>query len=102
MKLKCGDEDDDVIDEVVCIFKETVFKLNCSSEGGATDTRVDAVVALLLQLLDETDGTARAVAMLIGEYCAMYELYGICTTLAIVEIYILPRSLINYSVQGQR
>lgn len=71
LKLQCADED--VIDGAVCIFKATIFKMNHLSESSCTDTRqMDAVLPLLLHLLDERDGTARAVVMLIAEYCSMY------------------------------
>ncbi|KAK4755413.1 hypothetical protein SAY87_009170 [Trapa incisa] len=64
--------DEDVVDEIICIFKGTIFKLNYSSEGSLIDTsQMDAVLPLLLHLLDERDGTARAVVVLIAEYCAM-------------------------------
>ncbi|OWM67223.1 hypothetical protein CDL15_Pgr000675 [Punica granatum] len=69
-QLNSGDED--VIDLVVGIFKGTIFKLNYSSEGILIDTRqMDAVLPLLLQLLDKRDGTARAVVILVAEYCSM-------------------------------
>lgn len=71
--LKLNSEDEDVVDEIICVFKGTIFKLNYSSEGSLVDTRqMDAVLPLLLQLLDERDGAARAVIALIAEYCAMY------------------------------
>lgn len=71
LKLRC--HDDDVIDGVVCIFKTALFKLNHSPGSSFNNTRqIDSVLPLLLHLLDERDGTARAVAMLIAEYCSMY------------------------------
>lgn len=73
LKLNSGDED--VVDEIICIFKGTIFKPNYSSEGSLINTRqMDAVLPLLLQLLDERDGTAQAVIVLVAEYCAMYEI----------------------------
>lgn len=70
MKLHCADED--LIDGVVSIFKAVIFK--CYSSGSsATDTRLmDSVLPLLLRLLDERDATARAVVMLIADYCSVY------------------------------
>ncbi|KAM5549867.1 hypothetical protein ABKV19_001009 [Rosa sericea] len=62
---------DDVIDGVVCIFKALIFKQK-SPGSSLTDTgEVDAVLPLLIHLLDERDGTARAVVLLIAEYCLM-------------------------------
>lgn len=62
---------DDVIEGVVCIFKALIFKQK-SSGSSLTDTgEVDAVLPLLIHVLDERDGTARAVVLLIAEYCLM-------------------------------
>ncbi|XVE96000.1 hypothetical protein REPUB_Repub02eG0183900 [Reevesia pubescens] len=88
-QLHCIDED--VIDGVaentaiqiylywvVCIFKAVIFKPNSSSKGSLTDTnQMDAVVPVLLHLLDERDAAARAVVMLIAEYCSI-SAYGHC------------------------
>lgn len=69
-KLHCTDED--IMEGVVCIFKAAIFKPNNSSGSRLTDTnQMDAVVPLLLHLLDERDAAARAVVMLIAEYCSM-------------------------------
>lgn len=70
-QLCCTDED--VIDGVVCIFKKIIFKMNYSSSGSSlSDTRqMDSVLPLLLPLLDERDGTAKAVVMLVAEYCSI-------------------------------
>lgn len=70
LKLHCADED--LIDGVVSIFKAVIFK--CYSSGSSdTDTRLmDSVLPLLLRLLDERDATARAVVMLIADYCSVY------------------------------
>ncbi|XP_021281670.1 uncharacterized protein LOC110414666 isoform X2 [Herrania umbratica] len=69
-QLHCND--DDVIDGVVSIFKAVIFKPKHSSGSSVTDTKqMDAVVPLLLHLLDERDGAARAVVMLIAEYCCI-------------------------------
>lgn len=71
LKLHCADED--VIDGVVCIFKAVIFKPTYSSGSSLTDTRLmDSVLPLLLHLLDERDGAARAVVKLIAEYCSVY------------------------------
>ncbi|XVE61173.1 hypothetical protein DITRI_Ditri06bG0018400 [Diplodiscus trichospermus] len=69
-QLRCTDED--IIDGVVCIFKAIIFKPNNSSGSSLNDTNeMDAVVSLLLHLLDERDAAARAVVMLIAEYCSI-------------------------------
>ncbi|KAL6987106.1 hypothetical protein U1Q18_012863 [Sarracenia purpurea var. burkii] len=65
--------DEDVIDGVVSILKAVIFRARFSLAGSSeTDTRdMDAVLPLLLHLLDERDGTARAVVMLLAEYCSL-------------------------------
>ncbi|KAM1482947.1 hypothetical protein TB2_034461 [Malus domestica] len=63
--------DDVVIDGVVCIFKAVIFKPKLSGSGLTDSGEVDAMLPLLIHLLDERDGTARAVVMLIAEYCLM-------------------------------
>ncbi|XP_015899000.3 uncharacterized protein LOC107432388 [Ziziphus jujuba] len=70
MQLHCVDED--VVSGVVCILKAVIFKPHYSSGRSLQDSRqVDAVLPLLLNFLDERDGTARAVVVLIAEYCSM-------------------------------
>ncbi|XP_039010853.1 uncharacterized protein LOC120139789 [Hibiscus syriacus] len=69
-QLHCTDED--VIDGAVHIFKVIIFKTNDSSGGSISDiNQMDSVVLLLLHLLDERDTAARAVVMLIAEYCSI-------------------------------
>ncbi|XP_065855835.1 uncharacterized protein [Euphorbia lathyris] len=69
-QLRCADED--VIDGAVSIFKEVIFKPNCSSGNHhADDRQIDTVLPLLLSLLDEQDGIARAAVMLVSEYCSI-------------------------------
>ncbi|OIV92331.1 hypothetical protein TanjilG_10541 [Lupinus angustifolius] len=69
-QLNCTDED--VIVGIVSIFKAIILKPNYSQEDTHTDTsQANIVVPFLLHLLDERDGTARAVVMLIAEYCLM-------------------------------
>ncbi|KAK7378180.1 hypothetical protein VNO80_03617 [Phaseolus coccineus] len=69
-QLKCTDED--VIVGVVSIFKAIILRPDYSQEDALTDSRKEnSVIPFLLHLLDERDGTARAVVMLIGEYCSM-------------------------------
>ncbi|KAM7263746.1 hypothetical protein ACFE04_001429 [Oxalis oulophora] len=67
-QLHCNDED--VIEGVVCILKVILFGHNYLSGRNLPDTsQMDDVASLLLNLLDERDGTARAVVMLVAEYC---------------------------------
>ncbi|KAF7147204.1 hypothetical protein RHSIM_Rhsim03G0017400 [Rhododendron simsii] len=70
-QLNCADAE--VIDGAVCLLKVVLFRSNYSLAGSSsTDTReMDAVLPLLLNLLDERDGTARAVVILIAEYCSI-------------------------------
>ncbi|KAK8705328.1 hypothetical protein V6N13_048932 [Hibiscus sabdariffa] len=69
-QLHCTNED--VIDGVVHIFKVIIFKRNNSSRNSISDTnQMDSVVPLLLHLLDERDAAARAVVILIAEYCSI-------------------------------
>ncbi|CAL0310061.1 unnamed protein product [Lupinus luteus] len=69
-QLNCTDED--VIVGIVSIFKAIILKPNYSQEDTHTDTsQANIVVPFLLHLLDERDGTARAVVLLIAEYCLM-------------------------------
>ncbi|XP_004493519.1 uncharacterized protein [Cicer arietinum] len=69
-QLNCTDED--VIVGVVSIFKAIILKPNHSQEGVLADSRqANIVIPFLLHLLDEQDGTARAVVLLIAEYCSI-------------------------------
>ncbi|KAB1222327.1 hypothetical protein CJ030_MR2G002032 [Morella rubra] len=68
-QLNCADED--VIDGVVCIFKAVFFTSDSSGSSLADTKLMDSVLPPLLNLLDERDGTARAVVMLIAEYCSV-------------------------------
>ena len=72
--MKLHRTDEDVIDGAVCILKTIIFRINYSLDGSSlTDIReMDAVLPLLLHLLDEQDGTARAVVILIAKYCSIY------------------------------
>lgn len=71
VKLHCTDED--VIAGAVCILKEAIFKPKFHSGDGFADGRqMDMVFPLLLNLLDERDGIAKAAVVLIAEYCSMY------------------------------
>ena len=66
--------DDDVIDGAVPLLKATIFGTNHLASGcSLTDNKqMKSVLPLLLNLLDERDGTARAVVTLIAEYCSIY------------------------------
>ncbi|KAE9590737.1 hypothetical protein Lal_00023286 [Lupinus albus] len=69
-QLNCTDED--VIVGIVSIFKAIILKPDYSQEDTHIDSsQANIVVPFLLHLLDERDGTARAVVMLIAEYCLM-------------------------------
>ncbi|KAK4281861.1 hypothetical protein QN277_013308 [Acacia crassicarpa] len=71
-QLTCTNED--IINVVVSIFKAIILKPNHST--GSTNInsgQADAVMPFLLRLLDEQEGTARAVVKLIAEYCSMSE-----------------------------
>ncbi|KHN26335.1 hypothetical protein GLYMA_19G141900v4 [Glycine max] len=71
-QLNCTDED--VIVGVVSIFKAIILRPDYSQEDALTDNRqANSVIPFLLHLLDEQDGTAKAVVMLIAEYCSMSE-----------------------------
>ncbi|XP_071720458.1 uncharacterized protein [Rutidosis leptorrhynchoides] len=65
--------DDDVIDGAVLILKATIFGSNHLESGRslADCKQMNSVLPLLLNLLDERDGAARAVVNLIAEYCSM-------------------------------
>ncbi|XP_024965629.1 uncharacterized protein LOC112505833 isoform X2 [Cynara cardunculus var. scolymus] len=65
--------DDDVIDGAVSILKATIFGTNHLASGcSLVDSKqMHSVLPLLLNLLDERDGTARAVVTLIAEFCSM-------------------------------
>ncbi|KAI3911793.1 hypothetical protein MKW92_045211 [Papaver armeniacum] len=69
-QLQCVDED--VIERVVCILRVTLFNINCTSKKSSIlDNLVsEEVLSLLLNLLDERDGIAKAVVSLIAEFCS--------------------------------
>ncbi|MED6184209.1 hypothetical protein PIB30_045241 [Stylosanthes scabra] len=67
-QLTCTDED--VIVGVVSIFKTIILNPNHLKED-AESGQGNVVMPFLLHLLDERDGTARAVVMLIAEYCSV-------------------------------
>ncbi|KAI3802106.1 hypothetical protein L1987_30231 [Smallanthus sonchifolius] len=68
--------DDDVINGAVSILKATIFGTNHLASGcNLTDNKqMKSVLPLLLNLLDERDGTARAVVTLVAEYCSMQDI----------------------------
>ncbi|GLT55250.1 hypothetical protein SLA2020_283890 [Shorea laevis] len=68
-QLHCADED--VLDGVVCILKAVIFKSHSAGSSLADTRLMDSVLPLLIHFLDERDGTARAVVMLIAEYCSV-------------------------------
>ncbi|XP_060206681.1 uncharacterized protein LOC132634681 isoform X3 [Lycium barbarum] len=64
--------DDEVIDSSLCIFKAVIFRTNSSLSKHSADLRqIDAVLPMLLHLLDERDSAAKAVIKLFAEYCSI-------------------------------
>ncbi|KAI3977342.1 hypothetical protein MKX01_000255 [Papaver californicum] len=69
-QLQCVGED--VIEQVFCILRVTLFNRNFTSkESGFLDNQLsEEVLSLLLNLLDERDSIAKAVVSLIAEFCS--------------------------------
>ncbi|XP_059298571.1 uncharacterized protein LOC132051492 isoform X1 [Lycium ferocissimum] len=64
--------DDEVIDSSLCIFKAVIFRTNSSLSKHSADLRqINAVLPMLLHLLDERDSAAKAVIKLFAEYCSI-------------------------------
>ncbi|GAB4851595.1 hypothetical protein Ancab_030997 [Ancistrocladus abbreviatus] len=63
LQFRCADED--VTEEAVSIFRFTIFKMT------ANPREMEALFPSLLQLLDERDGAARSVVILVAEYCSI-------------------------------
>ncbi|XP_042514637.1 uncharacterized protein LOC122089182 isoform X2 [Macadamia integrifolia] len=66
--------DEDVIEGSVCILREIILKAKYSSstQSSLPDTQhMEAVLTLLLNLLDERDSPARAVVLLTAECCTI-------------------------------
>ncbi|KFK35004.1 hypothetical protein AALP_AA5G221800 [Arabis alpina] len=62
---------EEISEGVVAIFKAVIFKLQSQSGDGFSDTMcMDVVILSLLQLLDERDGAAKAVSVLLADYCS--------------------------------
>ena len=74
--FQLSSSDDDVIDGGVAILKAIIFGTNHIAFGEKfTDSKqMNSLLPLLVNLLDERDGTARVVVTLIAEYCSMYVL----------------------------
>ncbi|CAL1385061.1 unnamed protein product [Linum trigynum] len=68
-QLHCTDED--VVSGAVCILKAAIFKNDCSSGNALDNKQMNMMFPQLLNLLDERDSTAKAIVMLIAEYCSM-------------------------------
>lgn len=65
--------DDEVIDSSFCIFKAVILRTNSSLAKHSADIRqINALLPMLLELLDERDGAAKAVIKLFAEYCSKY------------------------------
>ncbi|XP_047307736.1 uncharacterized protein LOC124911311 isoform X2 [Impatiens glandulifera] len=66
--------DEDVIEAAACIFRAVLFRSNSSLETTSltrTSNEMNTVLPLLLNLLDERDGIAKAIVILIAEYCSI-------------------------------
>ncbi|XP_011075215.1 uncharacterized protein LOC105159735 isoform X2 [Sesamum indicum] len=70
-QLRCADEE--VIDGAINIFKAVILRTNhASSKRSVADPRqMDALLATLLDLLDERDAAAKAIVKLVAEYCSI-------------------------------
>ncbi|XP_070052827.1 uncharacterized protein [Nicotiana tomentosiformis] len=69
-QLNCAD--DEVIDSALCIFKAVIFRTNSSLSKCAADiSQINALLPMLLHLLDERDSAAKAVIKLFAEYCSI-------------------------------
>uniref|UniRef100_A0A2P2L6A8 Uncharacterized protein LOC105645187 n=1 Tax=Rhizophora mucronata TaxID=61149 RepID=A0A2P2L6A8_RHIMU len=63
--------DEGLVAGAVFLFKAAIVKPSYASASSVESGQMYVVFPLLLQLLDEGDGTARAVVVLIAEYCSM-------------------------------
>ncbi|XP_020879754.1 uncharacterized protein LOC9314231 isoform X1 [Arabidopsis lyrata subsp. lyrata] len=62
---------EEISEDVVAIFKAVIFKLQSQSGDSFSDTMcMDVVIPSLLHLLDERDGAAKAVSVLLADYCS--------------------------------
>ncbi|KAL3819820.1 hypothetical protein ACJIZ3_005725 [Penstemon smallii] len=70
-QLRCADEE--VIDGAISMFKAVIFRTNhiLSKSSLGEIRQMDAVLPLLLNLLDERDAAAKAVVKLLAEYCSI-------------------------------
>ncbi|KAG9130042.1 hypothetical protein Leryth_012807 [Lithospermum erythrorhizon] len=66
--------DEQVVDSTILILKAVIFKTKDGSvKSSLLDSKqMDAALTMLLPLLDELDGSARAVVKLVAEYCSIY------------------------------
>ncbi|WZZ17814.1 hypothetical protein YC2023_110903 [Brassica napus] len=67
LPLKLRSNNEEISEGVVAIFKEVISKLQ-SQSGDAMC--LDVVIPSLLHLLDERDGAAKAVSVLLADYCS--------------------------------
>lgn len=73
MPLKLRTNNEEISEGVVAIFKAVIFKLQSQSGDSFSDTMcMDVVIPSLLHLLDERDGAAKAVSVLLADYCCKY------------------------------
>lgn len=64
-----------MIDGAISIFKAVVFETNhtLSQRSHGDIGKMEALLPLLLNLLDERDAAAKAIVKLLAEYCSMYD-----------------------------
>lgn len=73
MSSKLRSNNEEISEGVVAIFKAIIFKLQTQPGDNFSDTMcTDVVIPSLLHLLDERDGAAKAVCVLLADYCSKY------------------------------
>ncbi|KAK6124641.1 hypothetical protein DH2020_041613 [Rehmannia glutinosa] len=70
-QLRCADEE--VIDGTTSIFKAVILRTNhtLSTRSLGDIRQMDALLPILLNLLDERDAAAKAIVKLLAEYCSI-------------------------------
>ncbi|KAL6523246.1 hypothetical protein OROGR_016849 [Orobanche gracilis] len=70
-QLRCSDGK--VIDGAISIFKAVILRTNHTLSTKSLDDarQMDALLPMLLNLLDERDATAKAIVKLLAEYCSI-------------------------------
>ncbi|KAK1313617.1 hypothetical protein QJS10_CPA06g01801 [Acorus calamus] len=70
--LQLQSADEDMIEGSIEVLRLIIFKTNLESGSCLLETQqMESVLPLLLNLLDQRDSAARAVVLLISEYCAL-------------------------------